>query len=199
MAIYKYGYYCEDVNILKTWTESDYLINNQQIVKSKKNVKPLAPLTSRKNIAIKYFLYGLMDLVIQTKKTKFVMNDIVEQIKTKKDLYDYYILLKVNIISERIIKNNYNKSAILRNNNFDYEDKIKEKKEYNQKQIQFKKTFSVQDIYCSAYLLLDTFVNLDVKTRKSEGLFNNKYIELYSFNDEGKKLMKLIKEDNYLI
>jgi hypothetical protein len=201
MEKYKYGYYSLDKKIISNWSPVEHLINNQQIFKSKRNKKPLAPLTSRKNVGVKIFLYALIDLIHQTNKSKFVMNDIVTQAVKKKELYDYYILLKANIISERIIENNYLKSPILKNSNYDYEKKIIEKKAYNKKQIVLKKTLSVQDLYFASAILLDTFINIDIKTKKENKMDQliSKVIEYYSLNDSGKELLELVKTKNYLI
>lgn len=209
---YKFGEWSKDYEVTKNWTESDYLINNQEIFFSKSNIVRLSPYASRSPLLIKYLLYGIFDLYKNTSKTSFSQQEILTQIgepvfvnnKIRHWLiYNKYKVL-VNLKIEYLITQVNQKNFARTFNNYDVEAKIK--KECSEALFKIRKIdkYCRYDFYRYINLFFSSFVKITYYKSQEEyvddiSIKNKAPLPFYSLQKEGIKLMKMVQDENYLL
>lgn len=203
----KFGYFNTNPKFMKKWTAAEYLINNQQILKSKSCIFPLVPLAAKKNIVIKYVLYAIFDLhdsQLNYARKGMDFNQIYKKIQENKNHYDLLIRKRIDRVIEVSTTNSYNRSKILKNTGANLQNMIMKKKIEQKERFQKNNKVKKDDVYFALAILLGTFLDLKYKvntsTTQTNEIVNKKPNEkTYKLSKEGIRLKVLVKKDSYVL
>lgn len=196
---HKYGQFCTDQDIIKNWSAVDYLINNQQLFRSKSEIYPLIPTTNRIHIAIKKILYALINLTIKNNKKYFSMSEIQDHIKKQNFSYLIQIENKASYIATVSINSAREKCNVWKNH--DTSIKLNERINYNYEQIfKFKRNVRNNDFYAAIAFLWNIFISIKTSYNTNSDQIKDKRVKhYYGLNKEGLKLIKKINDENYVL
>ncbi len=195
------GEWCKYPDVIKNWSKSEHLINNQEIYHDRHNIDPIKPFTTRKVIMIKFVLYAMIDLhSINKTKSWFNLKEIKEMIDKKRTLYLKFIEWKVNHLVEKVKLNKFDNSS----KNYDVQRIIAADIQRNKKNLNKELNLSYSDLYTAIAQLYPVFIAQKMYVRKLDYENVNEPLatsptKLYYLNKDGMELLKKVKTDLYLI
>jgi hypothetical protein len=202
MRRYKIGKWTKDLDVIKNWSKSDFLINNNEISYSLHNQVSLGKLTGRRSISTQAFLYGMLFLYQENPDKKTFRFDHLYKIVKRKQIIIKFLISKKG--KEQIIPEAWNHKYLRSNGSFDMEKKISNTNEQFDKEIQ-KINISKEHLYIALGWLSGTFIEI-VKQKKDSEMFaysgafpNNGGGEYYQLSKEGKELIEKHLKEGFLI
>lgn len=197
---YKIGNWCKDGSVTRNWTRADYFLNNREIKYSPKVLFPIVEVCSKKHATIILTLYAFIDLTHRGEKSCFQHNDIYEIIKKNLTIYKMKLSKKGKEISKRRIMSSWERS----NRSFDYSSKLNKEEKRVTDFFMKMRGINMDDLYYSIAMLIPVFIS--IKNHKSKENYNeldfepSKKLKTYYFlSEDGKELMRKVKESNYLL
>lgn len=197
---YNFGEWSKNPEVTRRWSKADYFLNNREIRYSPRIMFPIIEVCSKKHTSIILTLYALIDLTERKDKTYFQQKDVYDMIKKNITLYKMKLTKKGKEVVKRRIMSKWERS----NRSFDYTKKLqKEEQQVTQFFMNFR-GISMDDLYYAIATLVPVFVwikNYQAKENYNDSDFepSTKVKTYYHLNDDGKELMRKVKENNYLL